>query len=658
MAVPLSELDLVRRPSTAPRLMEAGVDTDRLTIAADLPTTLQTIIFDTQEMWRPGSTGSYSTDPVAALALVTTLPSHAPELRNGLHTLHAHLENLAAPTYNVTPRLRAILAADILLYQTALTETDKYITRLHAERGDIPKTAATLQRINRRYLSITADTAQPALALQALAGRLQNEYFTAPENVSSGEERAYQLLAIDALYEIQQSALYDLWSVTGSDETAEWYRDALSRNSEAFEDTEIQQLLRDGELDSLSVAVRYRIWLHTWEQLTPDADELDEISNRQESTDIPKQVDEAARQRIQSHVAYFFDHPDIQEELWKGIEREEETAVAGKGIRWFLSNGNEMMHRFLDSIPSNRESRLLLYRRILEEAKVIIGEKPIYNSSNGTALVGQLTDKIKKLGLQPELGDTVKDVEHLIEFKPLHTISSSWGELQTPRAEDVRPILDTLASNVKITSDPLDAFRRHVYPSAIPRPYALIVPSLLPPTHFLKPLDKIGVLAIEQKQVNAAVTDDKVIIFDSRRKKHTATEPIQQSVTIILEGKKAGVKGAGRIALTGEMHPTLGFVIDYGPNSAFTHSRLHTLLSAALKFGQVPPTVRRLTTTDLGDIRDMEHAWNDKADKEHYPKVKFIADVTKRKADDTIIPIVIGEKTELLTVRRNQEETV
>lgn len=286
-------------------------------------------------------------DASSLIRISLTLPSGAPELREGLHVVSEALKDQAMSPVST---FAALLLGDIIVYQPSLPTEKRARAIVKEDPESLGKFILSLGQYHRDEGTV-AETNTLAQRLQEVQERIDSMLDHAP---ADNEEMEQQLRLVDALSQLKlgNSIPSSLFEELGSPAMKRWIEEVKERVADLAAEPLASELLLQGKIEDMHPGLRAIIWYSP-------------LNNK-------ILIDEADRDdpRYQKLAEYFLSHPELQKPFWHSFSSdllpipEYATRILGVAklpnghpiTEWFFLQEPDMITGFLTTIPLGQYS--------------------------------------------------------------------------------------------------------------------------------------------------------------------------------------------------------------------------------------------------------------------------------------------------------------
>jgi hypothetical protein len=654
--------------------------------ARNVPEALRIALNELDRVWSPDD----RPDTVirTRLADATLQPRGSTELNETWKLLR---KTAASRRYPLAKRVAATLVADALHYQTGLPYTMKKhsggdIRRPTAEDQARLRAADLVQdteRPTRKFYTPLAERADARKAAKGPdLGALQSVKDALAANYTHERDIVRQVTVIDDMVRMRRGSLYKFCEeINRPDESA-----LVDFNTMMQQDTQqvltkpqVAALLLKGKLENADMLeVRYPIWRAEAVQrgiVAPDSSS-DRTASVQRNTDA---------------AVYFIQHPDLQTAFWKDFVQVQPDGTVDNGNLRYAENivleapnvvpqllGNiaietfpaqqkrtlirqlttvvarahtisrtENSSRITESLPDLRAQLNTLAQRanmsgmIAEELAILRNEAPGAITRNNTYEARARTTDTRSDASElyrstmdfptVEVRETVDTRLHIVSGQT--EVFPAWHgrEAQTPSDEDMPTLLmhmDAHMERAGLTAKKLESYAWPLRDRPVYRGKgAAVIPELLPITHPLHDLHKVGIAAIEPT--------GKDFGFQ-----------------VVIDAKKAGVavEGGQLLIIDGIVDPSSREVLLSGLDDATTNTTIVQAIGEGAFMTRHARQSRSLHGQDVSEVRTRVKAWNQGG---NVPTLSYTESVHPE-ADTVLFPI--NGKTILLNIIPENEK--
>ncbi len=555
-------------------------------------------------------------EAITALSLAATaLPSHAPQLTEGLKILQEALgPDGEEPLFSMPRRFTAFLITDMLLYQTALPIGRRPSVRFSKNK---PQALANIREVHasipedRQTLEIRGSLAQ---VMQAFQEELTRILVHEPQ---TRDEAYFQALLYNAINKIMtDSTLYREFAFYGDSEMHLWI---ATKEAQALAFLSISpfsfDLLQAGVFEELDPHSLGLIFAGQWELLTTAGPD--------------KNPDE---EKLKILADYFLSHPRLQYEFWESEAIDNDYSI----IAWFFKQNTETLNRFIETMQLLTTANKLINIRNVIIAYTGYLKHDFPDHPNVSYLLGRVHSLAKQFNLTPYIqtelailedrepgvlyesaekgllahrakpGETREELLARMREVIIYVSQAPWPqrppEAQLAQAirEAVRPAaaltispgeenattiisdwLDQQLARLGINRNQVAGLADH-YQTEIARaagghlPF-LIIPEALPRNHPLRKLAEIGVVTIQPSngQAQVVIDTDKAHI-QAGFKRISLTKTLNQDLTtlslfdlLLLTAGQLAKRPVGRVQLDrAEQGEVNGFLKDWKRRAA------------------------------------------------------------------------------------------
>jgi len=563
-----------------------------------------------------------------ASALASDSPAHTPELIGTSCYLRAALDHPSFQDPKSTQiTIRSLLVADMLLCQTTLPLEERYVEKSEKKhkKDSIP------------YIE-PADTL-PSEEAESLKGSIEAFRKTLEKHLEvpsiEPEKAKVQLGIADKIISAYADNLSNLSKVLGDPEFQKLRESLFKLVHNIARSSLTYELFVTKQLEDMDDILKDYVWVCQWGSIV----KANEPNSREkigklceyflETPFLPEFfLDNQLRHfrlDVKDHLlpGLYEQPPNVIRDFLsaipiKELDKSERIAI----LRKLLGSSGFLFHNY----PSYANNKEMIIEQLRQTAKDLEIDSAL--STEFAILSDEKPGALKKAHFRDEVrvvipkpGQTKEEFEELLDRQQLEELrevlyiskawsdvekpkenaepvkdtlsialsetqwTSRWGEVQIPKRQDVPLILEWINSTfcAKLDCEKLLKLATDYERRLIPNADILVLPDLLPNSHDLSPLRKIGVVAIEQNG------------------NHT--------VNFVIDPKVAKIETAQRIVIEGKMVRTGDLVID-DANDDFALSPLHLLLTAAellrrKKFREWFPTKE-----ETREIHQKVKSWN------------------------------------------------